>query len=1116
MTLRILSLTLLVTLALLGASPVDARPADAPDGSDAASQGFGQGVALAMPEAAGTGAVVPPEADLAYHIVLLEGEPLAGYSGGVRGLEGTSPAATGDARLDTDSSASDAYLAHLDAVQDAAVDAIEDVTGAPADVLFRYRYATNGMAVRLTGEEARLVADLPGVLAVEPNTPRLVDTDAGPTWIGAPAVWDGSALASEVGAYGEGVVVGVVDTGINMDHPSFAEVDERGYEHLNPKGEFLGQCNPDDQHYNRRLKCNDKLIGVHSFLTSGQPNRDPEDDHGHGSHTASTAAGNFVTTEYGAPTTSVTLTFSGVAPHANIVAYDACYNSNGQGVCPPAATLAALDQATKDGVDVVNYSIATGNASPWLDAHALAFKRMREAGIVAAVSAGNSGPGAGTTGAISPWVMAVGATTHDRSFGTSLVDLSGGEGSAPDDIGGRGLTAGYGPAPIVYAGNGEYDTSGGDPDNGSCLLPFPPRTFDGEIVVCDRGEIARVDKGSNVLAGGAGGLVLANKQSDGASITGDGHVLPAVHVTYEDGVRLKAWLADGTGHMATITGAETVLDADIADVMAGFSSRGPASSAFGGLRPGLDTGVPQIFSVLKPDLVAPGVDIIAAFLSDGQRTEPEMESAQGTSMSSPHTAGAAALLRSAHPDWSPAEIQSALMSTAVHAGLRKEDGERPAGWFDQGAGRIDVGRAAAAGLVLDISTAEFNAANPSTGGDPRELNLASLMDTRCLDRCRWTRTVRSTLDRAATWKAAAPDGGVPVTFTPSEFTIEPGGTQIVRIEADARALRRDAWAFGAAVLESDDALIPSARLPIAVYTVSALIPAVALAEADNAQGSLLIGDLRAGDADELHIGVHGLVLADRHSIEISEDPTPNNRYDRPDGTHTIWFEVPKGAKRLAVEVTSSEASDVDLFVGFDSNGDGLARQAEQRCTSLSSGWAEYCELTGDDLSDAGTYWAMIQNYDGSRNRDDEIEVAAVVVDGGDVGNLTVRGPSGIVMGEAFDLEMEWDLPGIAPGDRWLGVVELGTSPSKPSDIGTIMVDIIGVESAPTPTTRPPTATPEPPTATATHTYTPRPTTGEPDPRTPTTPPDPVTPTATIDPWDMPYASFLPWLGKRAD
>ena len=270
---------------------------------------------------------------------------------------------------------------------------------------------------------------------------------------------------------------------------------------------------------------------------------------------------------------------------------------------------------------------------------------------------------------------------------------------------GQTLTGPYGPAPIVWAG----DFSNGDPDPEQCLNPFPPGTWtNGEIVLCDRGSIARVLKGANVAAGGASGHILGNVTGGTDTEVADYHVIPSVHVNAAKANALRAWLASDSNHMATLAGRLVMSDPNAADVLAGFSLRGPNLS----------------FDVTKPSVTNPGVSILAAELDSGAPPgASEIGLKSGTSMSSPHTAGAGALMRALHPDWTVTEIKSALMLTADEGG-RKEDNSTPVDPDDVGNGRVDMFRAAHSSLVMNESFANFLAANPGTGGDPKTLEPA--------------------------------------------------------------------------------------------------------------------------------------------------------------------------------------------------------------------------------------------------------------------------------------------------------------------------------------------------------------------------------------------------------
>ena len=732
--------------------------------------------------------------DSGRYIVLLADSPLAAYGGGVGDLAATDPTVTGAARLDADSTTSRAYLGYLRTKQDAAVAAINAALGRSVKVVFRYDTALNGLAVEISQADAGRVATLAGVTKVIADTELELVTDNGPAWIGAPSVWDGTANGTAT--KGEGIVAGIIDTGINHDHPSFADVGADGYNHTNPNGPgvYFGACAVAGL-----LLCNDKLIGMYDFTGAGTG---PEDDNGHGSHTASTTAGNVVDAGLVAPTITITRRASGVAPHANIIAYKACFSAGPEGGCLETGTVASIDQAVADGVDVINFSIGGTSRDPYSDGNALAFLNAQRAGVFLAVSAGNSGPGASTIGspADAPWVTAVAASTHDRIFINSLVNLTGGT-NAPGNMVGRSVTSGYGPAEIVYAGDhGNYD----DP---LCSTPALPGTFNGQIVICDRGINPRVEKASNVKAGGAGGFVLANDAPSGDSLVADAYSLPGVHITYDDGVALKAWVADGgASHKGTITG--TVADeADTyGDIMASFSSRGP--NPFSG-------------DVLKPNVTAPGVDILAAFHTPagGTGSPPEYNVISGTSMSSPHTAGSAALLRAVHPDWSPDEVRSALMTTSV-TDVRKEDAATQADPFDYGAGRVALRGAAAAGLVFNETADAYAAADPATGGDLTTLNIPALSDGDCAGACSWIRTAKATGNGAGTWTAAvsAPDG-MTISVAPSTFTLAAGETASFKVAADVTGLTADRWYFATVTLTSSGGA-PAVHLPVAVFVTA--------------------------------------------------------------------------------------------------------------------------------------------------------------------------------------------------------------------------------------------------------------------------------------------------------
>ena len=961
------------------------------------------------------------DSERSVYIVQLIEQPVSRYTGGVEGLRPTSPKATGATKLDMSAADSVAYAEYLKSAQANFISKMNAAAGRNVEVLYQYVAALNGMAVELTAEEAIAVAALPNVKLIQPDWTETVDTDAGPAWINADDIWSGSLGIP--GTMGEGIVVGVVDTGINMDHPSFADVGADGYDHTNPRGKFFGWCDPAHPNFDPTLVCNDKLIGVWSGDTDS-----PEDANSHGSHTASTAAGNFVENAVvNAPTISVTVPLiSGVAPHANIIAYN-IEGAPGTGSASGAVIIAATEQAIADQVDVINYSFGGGSADPWASAEH--WFNVREAGIFVATSAGNSGSAADTIGspANAPWVMTVGSSSHNRVFSNVLQDLSGGDTTPPADILGEGLTSGYGPAPIVYAG-------AIDPNNVGCDLPYAPGTFDGEIVVCDYNSGpqygGRVNKSRNLAAGGAGGFILVNRVDWGVALMVDSYAVPGMGVSFDEGEALKAWLAGGSGHMGTIRGVES--EAARGDIMAGFSSRGPNG-------PALD--------IVKPDVTAPGRRIIAAIGTTNPSDPPEFDVFQGTSMSSPHAAGAAALVRAVHPDWTPAEVQSALMTTGVVDGILKEDGVTQADPFDMGAGRINLATAALAGLVMDEAPAALFAADPSAGGDPTALNLPSLGQSSCVGTCSWTRVVRNVLDTTASWTASTTaDAGMALTVSPSAFTLAPGESQELMVTAEMITTTSDIWLFGQINMTEDGGQAPDAHLTVAAQSSLGTIPDEIEIITRRDAGSYLIEGFETLASNDLTIDVFGLVEGSETTQSLVSDPTNSDPYDGNfdplvDGTFFVTVNVPAGTKKLVAEIPDSESSDLDLFVGTGATPDA----ANEVCRSTSPSFNEVCEI--DDPA-PGDYFVLVQNWDdanGPALPGQSATLSISVLPSADLGNMTVEAPSSVGTKEPFSVRIFWDEPAMEAGDKWIGAISLGTDSGNPGNIGLVPVTILRVD-----------------------------------------------------------------------
>jgi len=740
------------------------------------------------------------------YIVRLNAPAVAAYDGSITGLSATSLKATGRTRLDTKQPEVQQYRAYLAKQQASVKNASAQILGRPINVKYEYSHVLNGLAMELSANEADIMKRMPNVMSVEKEIVEKLNTDVGPKWIGAKKFWN-AEINGFTGSKGENLVIAVLDSGINHDHPAFADVGGDGYDHTNPlgSGNFIpgSYCDTVDATF-----CNDKLIGAWDMVNSPEDPTAPEDSDGHGSHTASTAAGNVVkAATLRGPTTELSRDISGVAPHANIIAYDVCIDS-----CPGAALLAAVEQVVVDsaalpnGIAALNYSISGGD-DPYNNAVELAFLNATAAGIYVAASAGNDGPGAGTSDHASPWVSTTAALTHNRAVVNSVEGLTS-DGAPLDSIEGKGFTAPYGPAPIVYAGDfPTADGSSNDTDPAQCLEPFPAGHFNGEIVICDRGTIARVAKGANVLAGGAGGMVLANTAAEGVSLSGDAHFLPAVHVTSDSGAVLKDWVANNANTMASLSGQTLIIDKERADIAASFTSRGPVFNV----------------DVIKPDIGGPGVDIIAAVNSPEGSTEDEYGFLSGTSMSSPHNAGAGALVAGA-TGWNPYQVKSAMMMTS-NKKILKEDGVTAADPFDTGSGRINLKKVLKAGLVLDETPENFLAADPALGGDPKTLNIASMQNNNCVQGCSWTRTVTNVTGERNSWslKAKSKADGINLSVSPYVIRLDAGESAEITVTAET-SFAADDWNFGELVLTPRDKDFVKLHMPIAMFASKSSSP----------------------------------------------------------------------------------------------------------------------------------------------------------------------------------------------------------------------------------------------------------------------------------------------------
>ena len=833
---------------------------------------------------------------------------------------------------------------------------------------------------------------------------------------------------------GEGMIIGVLDSGINIDNPSFQDVGGDGYDHTNPlgSGTYLGVCDPAHSTYDDTFPCNDKVIGAYTFPSTAnapdpQDKPSPRDEDGHGSHTASTAGGNVLN---GSSLNGVsTGPISGVAPHANLIIYDVCGTATSSG-CPGLAILAAINQAAADGVDVVNMSLGSTSYDPWSNPVAIALANAISVGMSNSLSAGNSGPDPETIGSSgdAPWAISVAASTHDRVYTNSVTDFSGGSsGTRPTAaIVGKGVTPGLAATSIVYAGNTAI--------NNPLCGPFSSAQaalVAGKIVLCDRGTYGRVEKSYYVAVAGGEGYILANNAASGSSLVGDAFVIPGVHITYADGVALKAWATGCSNCQVAISGATRELLAEEGDIIASFSSRGPN---------------PSVPDVLKPNVSAPGVDILAA-TADFDSEGADYEFLSGTSMAAPHVAGAVALVRQVHPNWSVMEVASALMTTATSEML-KEDGSTPADPFDMGSGRIRVDQAIKAGLVLNETVRNFGFADPFYGGDPTTLNLASAANSACIVECSFVRTVRSTLPVPVTWSASvAADTALNLSVNPASFTIAPGATQSFTITADVESGALDAYLFGAVTLMTESALAPAATFPVAVQPVASNLPEFIDLTVGSPDGATE-QEVTTIAISELTVATYGLVKVTPTELSLDQDTTPGDPTDvEAGGVLTQTLIAPAGTTRIHVSLADATAPDLDLYVFIDFDGDGIPSDEELVCVSATGGSDERCEITANNLATgiggAIPLTVLVQNYEGSGADEDTFTLYTGVVGTTNSGGLEVTGPATNPAGGSFALNLAWDLSTPDAGDRYIGLFGLASAAAAPKgELGFSLVTIV--------------------------------------------------------------------------
>ncbi|KAI4311838.1 hypothetical protein MLD38_036701 [Melastoma candidum] len=566
-----------------------------------------------------------------------------------------------------------------------------------------YRRHINGFAAVIEDSDAAAISRHPRVVSVFLDHGRKLHTTH--SWDFMLLEHDGVIQHGslwEKADFGEDIIIANLDTGVWPEAKSFSD---DGFGPVPRR--WRGSCENDTA---IGVRCNRKLIGAKYFnkgyLRYTGAKLDPStnsarDFDGHGSHTLSTLGGNFVP---GANVFGVANgTAKGGSPRARVASYKVCWTPVNGSECFDSDILDAFDTAMHDGVDVLSLSLGGFPGEYFEDGISIGSFHAVRKGIVVTCSAGNDGPIPGTVTNVSPWILTVGASTLDREFQT-FVDLQNGNPGAR--LKGMSLSRAM-PEDKLYQliTGAQAMLDGGNATDAQLCFPetLDPEKAKGKIVACLRGITARVDKGRQAAQAGAAGMILCNDEDSGNEIIADPHLLPAAHITYKDGLTVFNYINNSKNPLGYITAPTAKIHIKPAPFMAAFSSLGP------------NLVTPEI---LKPDVTAPGVNIIAAYSEAVSPTDLDFDKRRvpfnvdsGTSMSCPHVAGVVGLIKKIHPDWSPAAIRSAIMTTARtrdNAMKTMLNGDFiEATPFSFGAGHIRPNRAADPGLIYDLGTDDY-------------------------------------------------------------------------------------------------------------------------------------------------------------------------------------------------------------------------------------------------------------------------------------------------------------------------------------------------------------------------------------------------------------------------
>lgn len=694
-----------------------------------------------------------------YYIIQLEDSPLATYSGDVKGFAPTAKSAYNESKLALNTVQAQAYGQYLSTKQREVLGALQSKFP-QLQVERSLQITLNGFIVTHPGKVdiKEQLSAIPGVKKVFAHEVYEAQMDTSNTLIKTESAW---SLLGGKSVAGKGIKVAIIDGGINADHPMFAA---NGHER--PAGlPQTDYCATIDESF-----CNDKLVIARyytpTFAVHPSEHISPRDFGGHGTHVAGTAVGNEISGSYN----DVPVTLSGVAPGATLMVYKALFQTPaGRGSGSNMMLVGALEDAVADGADVINNSWGGGpGGNPADSVYTPIFTAAEAAGVMIVTAAGNDGPGATTVGC--PGCIEAGITVAStqtgRTFGVEVT--APGLESAASALPGSGdfkltadITGALLPSSVAAATNLEGCTA------------FPADTFKDKIAMIPRGTCSFSIKADNAKAAGATALIVYNNQAGVISMSMPGVTLPSVSITQTAGdAILDAWEEGAT---VTISAVKQLINPANVDAMSDFSSRGPNGDS----------------SFLKPEIAAPGSDILSASAVPGETFYIN----SGTSMASPHVAGAAALLRQHRPELDAFQIKSILM-TSSNSAVKKEDAVTEATPFDRGAGRLDLEAATKTAIAFD---------------------KASIVSTGCAVTCTFERVITNLMPEDGEWEGVVEFSNSDVTGEISTPTVSLAADGSASFVVTANVAYADAgWQFGQVIWTDTSGKYAKAHLPIAI------------------------------------------------------------------------------------------------------------------------------------------------------------------------------------------------------------------------------------------------------------------------------------------------------------